>query len=162
MLQDNFSGIRMKIISLLVLMLGLPGYANADASCSNFIGNENYLISYDSCMLGVKKSDGPDFYLYQISRKNDPERILILMYQGGAPDVQNFYENKDEIIVRNIGKMKIEARERQGPDGNSYEALIAPPMNSTAGNEYFHVISNKLTAEELDLVKKVVFSIRIK
>lgn len=119
-------------------------------------------FSYDGCILEMEKSNGPDFYLYSIKRKADSGRPLLAMYQGGAPDVRDFYDDKEKIIERKIEKVKIETRERRGVDGDSYEALIAPPVNSIGRFEYFHVISEKLTAEDMDLVKKIIFSIQAK
>jgi hypothetical protein len=152
----------MKMASAFVLMASFLGHANADASCSKLIDSEDYVFAYDGCVLEMEKSAGPDFYLYSIRRKIDPSRPLFAIYLGGAPDVQDFYDDKEKIIEKSIEKMKIEARERQGADGGSYEALIALPVNSTGRVNYFHVMSEKLATEDLDLVKKIVFSIRAK
>jgi hypothetical protein len=160
-LKDSFPKTCMKIASFF-LAASFPGYANADASCSKFIDGEDYIFSYDGCILEMEKSDGPDFYLYNIKRKSDPRRAFLTIYLGGAPDVLNFYDDRKNIIEENMGKMKMETRERQGVDGKSYEAVIALPVNSRGGVEYFHVLSEKLTAEDLSLVKNIVFSIQAK
>lgn len=160
MLKDNFPKVCIKIV--FVLAANFLSHADVNASCLRSIGGEDYLFSYDGCVLELEKSDGPDFHLYNIKRKSNPGRSLLMVYQGGAPDVQYFYDDKEKIIERKIEKVKIEARERRGVDGASYEALIAPPVNSIGKFEYFHVLSEKLTAEDLDLVKKIVFSIRAK
>ncbi|WP_162576493.1 hypothetical protein [Variovorax sp. PBL-H6] len=158
----NISKALMKMTSVLALMASFLGHANAGASCSKFIDGEDYLFFYDGCVLEVEKFDGLDFYLYGVKRKGDPSRTLITMYLGGAPDVLDFYSDKEKIAKKIVEKLTIEMRERQSVDGDFYEALIALPVNSEGRAGYFHIRSGRLTPEDLDLVKKIVFSIRAK
>jgi len=152
----------MKMASVFVLMASFLG-THADASCSKISGGKDYAFSYDGCVLEMEKADGPDFYLYNIKRKSNPSRTLLTMYLGGAPDVQDFYDDKEKIVERSIEEIKIETRERRDADGGaSYETLIALPVNTEGRAEYFHVLSEKLTPEDLNLVKKIVFSIKAK
>lgn len=151
----------MRAFFLLILMMSFIACAATKSECRGVIESESYYFSYDDPLLEMKKSEGPDFYLYRIKRMGS-DRILVAMYLGGAPDVHALYENKKSISTRDVAGLKMEELERRSGDDYSYEALIALPPDSIGRLEYFHIMSKDLKIEDLHLVKKIILSIRSK
>lgn len=153
----------MKSILIAVLALFLTACSTfAEKKCVQRYLDDSYALEYDGCAVSLEVSrPATDFHVLLFKSKNEAGRVLLSIYKGGAPDVENLQQNESRIVKRVINGLQSEILERfdDGEKTYKYEALITLPKNAQGRVFYLHLQHEGVARDDLKKVKVILESI---
>ena len=153
----------MKSTLIVVLVLFLTACSTAkEKKCVQKYSNDSYTLRYDGCAVLLEMHrPATDFDVLIFKSKNEPNKVLLSIYKGGAPDVDNLRKNESKIVKEAINGLPAEIFEQFDEDKKNYkhEALIALPENAQGRVFYLHAQHEGVTKEESQSAMSIVKSI---
>ena len=153
----------MKSILMVVLVFFLTACSiSAEKKCTQRYFNDSYTLEYDDCLVLLEiNRPATDFDVLVIKSKNETNKVLLSIYKGGAPDVDNLQQNESKIVRRTINGLQSDILE-QFDDGEKiykYEVLITLPKNAQGRVLYLHAQHEGVTRDDWKTAKAIVESI---
>jgi hypothetical protein len=155
----------MKLILIAALLFLSACAAPAEKKCVQRYFGDSYALSYDGCIVSMEKiAPATDFDILLFKSKSATNKVLLSIYQGGAPDVDNLRKNESEVVKSRINGLQSEILERFDERRRiyKYEALIALPEDSQGRVLYLHAQHEGVLRDDLKTAKTIVESIMAK